>query len=174
MLACRLFIEHGYEQVSMEEIAEVSGLGRSTLFRYFPSKSHLLWFGQEQYAREFGELLECADETVPAVDAVFAAYRGLVSENWPLLETVRTQIVAALTAPGESVGMWGRYNDWARLISDFVLRRNPGDPFAAKIAGRTVWGAIWSAITSWAVTQDADLDELLDHARDIVRELGAL
>lgn len=174
--ACRLFIAQGYEQTSMEEIAEACGMGRSTLFRYFPSKSHMLWYGQDEYTRAFAELLSRADTDGPFVDAAFAAYRELVSENLELLSTVRIQIVAALTAPEESAGLWGRYNDWAQLIAEFVLRctSSPLDELAAKIAGRTVWGAIWSAVTSWAVAEEADLDEFLDRARDVVRDLGAL
>lgn len=174
--ACRLFIEQGYEQTSMEEIAEACGMGRSTLFRYFPSKSHVLWYGQEWYIREFAKLLSRTATDMPFVDAAFAAYRQLVTENLELVPTVRIQIVAALTAPEESAGLWGRYNDWAQLIAEFVPRRasSPLDELAAKIAGRTVWGAIWSAVTSWAVAEDADLDEFLDRARDVVRDLGAL
>lgn len=40
--AFRLFAEKGIEAVSIPEIAEASGVGRATLFRYFPSKLDLV------------------------------------------------------------------------------------------------------------------------------------
>ena len=38
----RLFSERGIELVTMPEVAAASGVGRATLFRYFPSKSELV------------------------------------------------------------------------------------------------------------------------------------
>ena len=38
----RMFAEKGIEQVSMTELAQASGVGRMTLFRYFPSKTDLV------------------------------------------------------------------------------------------------------------------------------------
>ena len=38
----RLFAEKGIEQVTIPEVAEASGVGRATLFRYFPSKTELV------------------------------------------------------------------------------------------------------------------------------------
>ena len=40
--AFRLFTEKGIELVTMPEIAQVSGVGRATLFRYFPTKLDLV------------------------------------------------------------------------------------------------------------------------------------
>jgi AcrR family transcriptional regulator len=36
--ALRLFTEHGYAAVSIEQIAAAAGVGRTTFFNYFPSK----------------------------------------------------------------------------------------------------------------------------------------
>ena len=38
----KLFSERGIELVTMPEVAEASGIGRATLFRYFPSKPDLV------------------------------------------------------------------------------------------------------------------------------------
>lgn len=44
-IALALFAEHGYEQVSMERIAQAAGIGRKSLYRYFTSKADLVWGG---------------------------------------------------------------------------------------------------------------------------------
>ncbi len=47
--AVRLFSEHGYENVTIADIASEVGLARSSLYRYFPSKAHILlaWTDRE-------------------------------------------------------------------------------------------------------------------------------
>jgi Transcriptional regulator len=45
LLALRHFAEHGYETTTMDDIAALAGIGRRTLFRYFPSKPDLVWGG---------------------------------------------------------------------------------------------------------------------------------
>ena len=47
--AVRLFIERGYHQVSLGDVAAEVGLKRNSLYRYFPDKAHMLihWFRQE-------------------------------------------------------------------------------------------------------------------------------
>jgi AcrR family transcriptional regulator len=40
--AMQLFVEKGFIETSMREIAEVAGVGKSTLYDYFPSKDDIL------------------------------------------------------------------------------------------------------------------------------------
>lgn len=44
-VALLLFERRGFDQVTMDEIAEAAALSRRTLFRLFPSKSDLVWSG---------------------------------------------------------------------------------------------------------------------------------
>lgn len=47
--AIALFVERGYEQVTLADIAASIGLARNSLYRYFPDKAHILlrWFERE-------------------------------------------------------------------------------------------------------------------------------
>ena len=47
LLALRHFAADGYEATTMDDIAAIAGVGRRTLFRYFPSKPDLVWGGIE-------------------------------------------------------------------------------------------------------------------------------
>jgi len=42
-IALELFLERGYEETTVDDIAAAAGIGRRTLFRYFPSKNDLPW-----------------------------------------------------------------------------------------------------------------------------------
>ena len=52
-----LFLEHGYEAVTMERVAEAAGVSRRTAFRYFPSKESLVFPRQKQRLELFEQLL---------------------------------------------------------------------------------------------------------------------
>ena len=41
-VAVNLFVEKGFTETSMREIAEAAGIGKSTLYDYFPSKDEIL------------------------------------------------------------------------------------------------------------------------------------
>ena len=47
--AISLFIERGYDNVSLGDIAQEVGLARNSLYRYFPDKAHIMirWFRSE-------------------------------------------------------------------------------------------------------------------------------
>jgi AcrR family transcriptional regulator len=47
--AVTLFLERGYDQVSLADIAAAVGLARNSLYRYFPDKAHIMvrWFRSE-------------------------------------------------------------------------------------------------------------------------------
>ena len=47
--AMRLFLERGYDAVTLADIAAEVGLARNSLYRYFPDKAHILarWLRQE-------------------------------------------------------------------------------------------------------------------------------
>lgn len=57
--ATALFAQRGYARVSMGDIADAVGLARTSLYRYFPDKDHILlaWL-----RRDIGHLLERSEE----------------------------------------------------------------------------------------------------------------
>ncbi len=48
-MALRLFLERGFEQVTMDEIAEKAGVSRATVFNYFPSKTDFIAAYGDEY-----------------------------------------------------------------------------------------------------------------------------
>jgi AcrR family transcriptional regulator len=57
--ALRLFLERGFEQVSVAEIAEAAEVSAKTVYNYFPTKAHLVF-----------------DDDQAVLDALVAAIRG--------------------------------------------------------------------------------------------------
>ena len=70
--AYRLFSEYGIAQVSIPEVAEASGVGRATVFRYFPSKAELvIEVATWKWAEYFEEYL--SSPAAQGVDAMTGA-----------------------------------------------------------------------------------------------------
>ncbi|MFI7424007.1 TetR/AcrR family transcriptional regulator [Nonomuraea sp. NPDC049684] len=77
--ALRLFLEHGYDRVSVRDVAEAADVSTTTLFKHFPSKEALV----------FDEEADREAELVAAVrgrregQSVVEALRGHVLASWP-------------------------------------------------------------------------------------------
>ncbi len=68
----KLFLKRGFQETSMRAIAEEAGIGKSTLYDYFPTKEQILVWGMED---EFVDL---------AADA-----RRIVAQPLPAVERLR-------------------------------------------------------------------------------------
>jgi AcrR family transcriptional regulator len=56
--AMELFASRGYEETTLEEVAEAAGLHVQTLYRHFPSKQHLATAGEQDYLERFRRAIE--------------------------------------------------------------------------------------------------------------------
>jgi AcrR family transcriptional regulator len=76
--AAALVAEHGLKAVTMSQIAETSGIGRATLYKYFPDvESILQTWHQEKIAEHLEELTRVRDTTngpLARLEAVLTAY----------------------------------------------------------------------------------------------------
>lgn len=75
-VAVTLFIEQGYDETTMEQIAEAAEIGTSTLYRYFPSKE-LLLFEPFSDVIDFGRYLRARPEDEPVGEALAGALLDL-------------------------------------------------------------------------------------------------
>ena len=81
----QLVAERGLRGVTMSEIAEKAGIGRATLYKYYPDVETILavWH-QRQISQHLSHLAEVRDRTQGPVDrlrAVLAAFAGIQRER---------------------------------------------------------------------------------------------
>lgn len=77
--AVELFIERGYETVTVAQIAERAGLTKRTFFRHFTDKREILFGGQESYRLMFAEAIAGAPDSATPLEAVGAAVRAFAA-----------------------------------------------------------------------------------------------
>jgi AcrR family transcriptional regulator len=79
-----LVAEHGLRSVTMSQIAEVTGIGRATLYKYFPDvDAILLAWHEREVAGHLGQLAQARDHALGArerLEAVLEAY-ALISHD---------------------------------------------------------------------------------------------
>jgi AcrR family transcriptional regulator len=79
-----LLAAHGLRAVTMSEIAERTGIGRATLYKYFPDvEAMLVAWHERQVGRHLDLLEEVRDQADPAkrLEEVLAAYAQLATER---------------------------------------------------------------------------------------------
>jgi AcrR family transcriptional regulator len=74
--ARRLFAAHGFENVSVSEIARVADVSEATVFNYFPTKEDLVYSGLER----FENALLAAVRDRPVGETVVDAFGRVVLE----------------------------------------------------------------------------------------------
>src|ERR1700756_5669070 len=70
--ALALFLEHGYENVTVAQITERAGLTRRTFSRYFTDKRDVLFAGSEQLPTVLADAVRGADAALPPFAALLA------------------------------------------------------------------------------------------------------
>jgi AcrR family transcriptional regulator len=71
--ALQLFLEHGYENVTVAQITERAGLTRRTFSRYFADKRDVLFAGSERLPGALAEAVEKADAALTPFQALRTA-----------------------------------------------------------------------------------------------------
>src|SRR5690349_21257845 len=147
--SCELFLEQGYEQTSIVDIANRAGVSRSSFFNYFASKSDVLWAGLDERIAVFEQRLSVDTET-DAASAVRTATLAIAAEFAP--DSLALGIVNA-TAMGLEV----EYERdaalrRARVARAVSLRFSHGgaDRVRAEVAGAAWGGAVLAAVEAWA------------------------
>src|SRR5260370_19207216 len=72
-VAIDLFAARGFDEVSVDDVAEAAGIARRTLFRYYPSKNALPWGDFDVHLNHMRDLLAELDPVVPVRDALRTA-----------------------------------------------------------------------------------------------------
>jgi len=79
--ARRLFQEHGFDAVTVADVAREADVSRKTVFNYFPTKEDLFYSGLEFFE---AQLLEAIRERKPG-ESILAAFERFVTEPRGLL-----------------------------------------------------------------------------------------
>ncbi len=165
-IALLLFVERGFDDTTVDDIAAAAGIGRRTFFRYFASKNDLPWGEFDELLGRMRAYLQALPAAVPLVDALKAAvieFNRFPPEELPFH---RQRMRLILTVPTLVAHSTLRYAAWRQVISDFVAQRLGigADRLEPQAMAWALLGVSISAYEQWLQHDDADLSELLESA----------
>lgn len=161
--AIELFLERGFEETFVDDIAHAAGISRRTFFRYFPSKNDLPW-------GEFDELIDALRQRLAGADpklSIETAVRQAIIDvnNYPEDERVyhRHRMGLLLTVPSLAAHSTLRYSAWRQVVAEFVADRRSEsiDSLAPQAIAWACLGLCISAYERWLADDASDLADLL-------------
>jgi len=78
LIALRLFTEQGFDNTTIEQIAAEAGVSKRTFFRYFSSKTSVLW---SEFDHEVDVIRAALDEVPAGTPMMDAIRRAVVAAN---------------------------------------------------------------------------------------------
>jgi AcrR family transcriptional regulator len=166
----RLFAEHGYDAVTMEQIAGEAGVSRRTLYRHFPSKDRILLDLTLEWGTMWDDTVTELPPDTPARQVVEQALRSIAAHfdaegdqmrlAWRIVESVPALKPGFLANPA-----------WTGRFVELLIDEHRGAgvelPLALTIAGAHL-GAIDATMLHWATGADkrtvvVATDFVLDH-----------
>lgn len=172
-IGLRLFVERGFDRVTVDDIAAACGIGRSTVFRYFPSKNDLPW-GQ------FGDLLQAMRDHLASLPKGLALWDALhiaivAFNRFPdaELQYHRERMKLLLTVPSLVAHSTIRYASWRQVIAEFSADRldTPAASLVPQTIGWVCLGVSLAAYEQWLADDCASLSDLLAEGFLAAREL---
>jgi AcrR family transcriptional regulator len=132
--ALELFLEHGYENVTVAQITERAGLTRRSFSRYFADKRDVLFADSERLPAAFADSVRHAENTLTPFEALLTALvdvagaqadqaplaaqrRAIVRASPELQERGRTKFAAVTDAVVEALRDRGAAESEATLLA---------------------------------------------------------
>lgn len=173
--AMTLFMERGFEETTVEQIANAVGMSGRSVFRYFDTKEDMVVGSMEQLGHDLAAALRAR----PAQESAWEALRRAFDEP---LRTLRQDGGIALarstllaTTPSLRAAQQQKHAQWNALLAPAVADRLTGPAATRDYQARAVVAAALAcmdaAVEEWTASKGRKpLDRLLDTAIAAVRE----
>lgn len=139
--ATRLFLERGFDRVTVDEIAAAADVGRMTVFNYFPRKEDMFFDRDEEGREILRDALRQRDPRVTPAETLRLLAHQMVAGQSPYLEfSAASQRFFAAIEGSEPLKARARAirDELARVVAAALsecVGREPTDPVAHLAAG---------------------------------------
>jgi TetR/AcrR family transcriptional regulator, regulator of mycofactocin system len=166
LISLRLFTEQGFDDTTVERIAAAAGVSRRTFFRYFDSKTDVLWHAFDGEVRRLRDAFAQVPAHVPMMDAIGQVVVGANRYRAEDVPELRTRMNLISSVPALQASAAHHYDAWERAVSEFAAGRlgQPADSLYPLAIGRATLAVCRSAYDRWVERADADLTAYLDQA----------
>ena len=166
LIALRLFAEQGFDDTTVDQIATQAGVSRRTYFRYFDSKSDVLWSDFDREVEALRAQLAQAPGDLSIMDAVRHAVIAVNHYSADDVPELRARMHLIASVPELAASATRHYDAWERVIADFAALRSrePAHSLYPRTVALASLATCRAAYEQWALQADADLTRYLDAA----------
>jgi mycofactocin system transcriptional regulator len=174
--AIELFAGRGFDDVSVDDLAEAAGIARRTLFRYYPSKNAIPWGDFDAHLQHLRELLAAVDPAVPTESALRGALLSFNTFDESEIPRHRLRMQVILRSTELQAYSLTMYAGWRSVIAEFVATRCGSKPedLVPQTVAWSMLGVALSAYEHWLADESVSLTYALGAAFDVVRPGRAL
>jgi mycofactocin system transcriptional regulator len=169
-VAFGLFVERGFEATTMDDIAGELGVGRRTLFRYYPSKNDLVWGEFDEVLTRLAGELRAADQRRPVIEVVRQA--AVASNAYPteMLDELHTRLSLIQSVPALQAHSMLRYAEWREVVAAYVASRLDcaTDDLLPIAIGHAALAASTAAFSRWVAHPGEDILTLIDRSYELL------
>ena len=152
--ALDLFVENGYDETTVAQIADRAGLNRATFFRHFADKREVLFGGEDVLSGLFADairaaspdatLIECLQAALAAAEVVMTPHRRATA--------ARRVLVVAANSELQERGLLKH----ARIANSITaaLRERGADELTARLGAEVGMLAFSIALGQWLEAND--------------------
>lgn len=139
--ATRLFLERGFDQVTVDEIAAAANVGRMTVFNHFPRKEDMFFDRDEEGRELLREALRQSEPGVAPIETLRLLAHRLVAEKSPVVDfSTRSQSFIEAIEGSETLKARARAmrSEFAQVLAVALAEcagQASGDPDAELAAG---------------------------------------
>jgi AcrR family transcriptional regulator len=169
--AMKLYVENGFEQTTVAEIAREAGLTERTFFRHYADKREVLFSGTELLQETLVTAVSEAPGSMPPLDAVAAGLDligGFFAERTEYARQRQTVIASHAELRERELLKLAAL---ASAVAAALRGRGVGDP-AASLAAQAGMAVFQVAFERW--TGGTDGADLRQHIRQSFEELKAV
>lgn len=167
-VALDLFARCGYENTSVDQIAEAAHISRRTLFRYFPGKAAIAWGEFDEQIHLMLDYLDAVPDSTPLRDALADALVEFNTFPDSQTEVHRTRMRLLLGVDELQAHSTLVYADWRQAVAGFVAHRR-GESVEDLVPVATAHAALGIALSAYRLWVDEPgADQIRLH--DLLRE----
>jgi AcrR family transcriptional regulator len=181
--ARRLFLERGFDAVTVSEIAREAGVAQKTVFNHFPTKEDLFYSRMESFEQELLEAIRTRDPGSSILDA-FVAFvsqpRGFLASHDPGAAARLREITTLITG---SVALLAReqqiYAQYTATLAGMIERETGAGkhdvaPFVAANALIGIHRALIDLVREQVMSGNDDLKAIARSVRSQARQARTL
>ena len=152
--ALELFVENGYEETTVAQIAERAGMNRATFFRHFADKREVMFGGQDALTGLFADAIKAAPQGATLAECLQAALAaaGVAMTAQLRAAAVRRRLVLAANSELQERGLLKHARIAASVAA--ALRERGTDELTARLGAEMVMLAFSVAFERWMQAGD--------------------